>query len=176
MLIITKQDLDKMSIELRNELMQLMFEPAGSEFDEAITDGLSISLEEHRKNYDSAPQATNYDLSDKSKKTNKKTVIPINEIQAKELVANLSDKSIETLRVFTSDTPVKLDSLVGDGKPYASYNKLKRSFVGPVNRRLRTVTQNRTAVLFRKTGESEDDSEISVKEETISALKHIFQI
>ena len=66
-----------------------------------------------------------------------------------------------------------LDSLVGEDKPYASFVELKRSFVGPVNRRLRTVTKNRTAVLFKKVGKDNENVRFSVKRRTALALNKV---
>ena len=100
-------------------------------------------------------------------------MIGIDESQARDLIANLSDKSIETLKHFTTKDPVLIDTLVGKGKPYATFNELKRSFVGPVNRRLRTVTQNKMSVLFRQNEQDGDEVKISVKPETGSSLSKV---
>ncbi len=80
--------------------------------------------------------------------TGAKRVIDITPEQARELLANVSEKSQGALRLFASGQPVLLDALVGPNTPYRDLNDLKRSLVGAVNRRLRTVTENRTAVLF----------------------------
>lgn len=77
-----------------------------------------------------------------------KRVIGISAEQAGELLANLADKSQQTLRLFAVAERVGIDELVGDERPYRDMNDLKRSFVGAVNRRLRTVVGNRAVVLF----------------------------
>ncbi len=77
-----------------------------------------------------------------------KRVIGISAEQAGELLANLADKSQQTLRLFAVAERVGIDELVGDDRPYRDMNDLKRSFVGAVNRRLRTVLGNRAVVLF----------------------------
>ncbi len=77
-----------------------------------------------------------------------KRVIGISAEQADELLANLADKSQQTLRLFAVAERVGIDELVGDERPYRDMNDLKRSFVGAVNRRLRTVVGNRLVVLF----------------------------
>ena len=41
-----------------------------------------------------------------------------------------------------------MDDLIGEKGRYRDFTDLKRSFVGAVNRRLRTVTENRLAMLF----------------------------
>jgi hypothetical protein len=172
MILINKHDLAKMSVELRNELMQLMFDQESNSNEDFYTEIPDIGLEEHEMAY---PEEQQYvpGESANSKSKNLKKVIGIDESQARDLIANLSDKSIETLKYFTTKDPVLIDTLVGKGKPYATFNELKRSFVGPVNRRLRTVTQNKTSVLFKKSEQDGDESKFSVKPETGSSLSKV---
>ncbi|MDO8943839.1 MAG: hypothetical protein Q7U75_11695, partial [Desulfobacterales bacterium] len=77
------------------------------------------------------------------------------------------------LKRFADGGSVSLDSLIGEGNPYETFNDLKRSFVGAVNRRLRTVTKIRTAVLFRKSASPEEEG-ISVKDLTAQSLRAVF--
>lgn len=77
-----------------------------------------------------------------------KRVIGITTDQAAELLANLADRSQQTLRLFAVAGHVGINELVGEEAPYRDMNELKRSFVGAVNRRLRTVVGNRSVVLF----------------------------
>ena len=172
MILINKHDLAKMSVELRNELMQLMFDPESNSSEDFYTEIPDIGLEEHKMAY---PEEQQYvpGESANSKGKNRKIVIGIDESQARDLIANLNDKSIETLKYFTTEDPVLIDTLVGKGKPYATFNELKRSFVGPVNRRLRTVTQNKMSVLFRQNEQDGDEVKISVKPETGSSLSKV---
>jgi hypothetical protein len=172
MILINKHDLAMMSVELRNELMQLMFDSESNSSEDFYNEIPHISFEEHEM-VDPEEQQYVPGGNANSKSKNQKRVIGIDESQARDLIANLSDKSIETLKYFTTEDPVLIDTLVGKGKPYANFNELKRSFVGPVNRRLRTVTQNKISVLFRKIDQDGDESKISVKPETGSSLSKV---
>jgi hypothetical protein len=175
MIIITPQDLAKMSPELREELKRILFEaepPALSNEDYSFQE---IPLEEHDYLF-SAPLHEPPSIHEADNPLNKKKeVIGINEVQAADLIANLSNKSITTLKLFTIDDPVGVSDLIGSGKPYSTYVELKRSFVGPVNRRLRTVTRNRNAVLFLKVVGDNEDGQISVKPVTVNALQSVLK-
>ena len=172
MLLINEHDLAKMSVELRNELMQLMFDRESNSSEGFYSEIPDIGLDEHEMAYPEEQQSVPGGGAN-SKSKNQKKVIGMDESQARDLIANLSDKSIETLKYFTTKDPVLIDTLVGKDKPYATFNELKRSFVGPVNRRLRTVTQNKKSVLFRKSEPDGDESKISVKSETGSSLSKV---
>jgi hypothetical protein len=104
-----------------------------------------------------------------------KQVIDITVAEAKDLIANISEKSIETLKRFTTGEPVNVNDLIGDMLPYSSLSDLKRSFVGAVNRRLRTVTGNRKAVLFLTVIQenSERGVRIAVRTRTATAIKEV---
>lgn len=102
-----------------------------------------------------------------------KRVFPINPAQASELLSNLAEKSQQTLRLFAEGERVSVDDLVGEGRPYKDMNDLKRSFVGAVNRRLRTVVGNRSAVLFSS---DRDRQKIRVLPMTASALRQAMGI
>jgi len=186
MLIITKKDIDRMSMELRNELMQIMFH--NDQNDEIVNSYKEIELEELEEYNKLLSQSPEVDLApydnvlnsspdndlqfyEKSNNTKSKKVVEISHEQAQALLANLSEKSINTLKYFTSGDAVVLNELIGENKAYGSFNELKRSFVGPVNRRLRTVIKDRSAVLFKKI----DEDEFSVKEGTANSLKHAFK-
>lgn len=169
MLIITQKDLSKMSKELRNELMNLIFH---QEEAEPALELQSIDMEEHERLFDEAPvYEPNSDQDEIHQHHTEELVIDITPEQASALLSNLSEKSIEILKLFTKNKPIDIDSLIGEGKPYASFNELKRSFVGPVNRRLRTVTKNKSAKLFLKA----DSDRVTVKKDTALALKHAFE-
>ncbi|MDC0361752.1 hypothetical protein OAN12_01750 [Halioglobus sp.] len=171
-ILIDKHDLAKMSVELRNELMQLMFDQESNSTEDFYTEIPNIGFEEHKMAYPEEQQYVPGESAD-SKSKKQKEVIGISESQARDLIANLSDKSIDTLKHFTTKDSVLIDTLVGKGKPYATFNELKRSFVGPVNRRLRTVTKNKTSVLFKKSEQDGDESKFSVKPETGSSLSKV---
>ncbi len=100
-------------------------------------------------------------------------VVGITVEQTKELLSNLADKSQQTLRLFAQSERVAIDALVGEDMPYRDMNELKRSFVGAVNRRLRTVLGDRGVVLFSS---DRDRKRIRVLPVTASALRHVLGI
>lgn len=102
-----------------------------------------------------------------------KRVIGISAEQAGELLANLADRSQQTLRLFAVAERVGIDELVGDDCPYRDMNDLKRSFVGAVNRRLRTVVGNRSVVLFSS---DRDRRRIRILSLTAAALRQAMGI
>jgi hypothetical protein len=169
-LVLTQQDLARLSPELRAELQSLMFGSADTGADQhslAAIEASDLPYQESERDFVPPwPEAL-------EKTGNAKRVIDISENQARALLGNLSEKSIETLRLFSTGQSVSLDSLVGDGKAYESLSDLKRSFVGAVNRRLRTVTRNRAAVLFRRVDGEKDDS-IAVRTQTALSLRQAF--
>ena len=97
-------------------------------------------------------------------------VVGITVEQTKELLSNLADKSQQTLRLFAQSERVEIDVLVGEDMPYKDMSDLKRSFVGAVNRRLRTVLGDRGVVLFSS---DRDRKRIRVLPVTASALRHV---
>lgn len=171
MIVLTQKDLAKLSPQLRRELQQFLFDGSTHEempefFRDEAFDGIDV-----QEPYDdiSIPWESAQDLTGDAK-----VVVDISDDQAKALVANLSSKSIDTLRLFATGEVVSLESLVGAERPYASFADLKRSFVGAVNRRLRTVTRNRSAVLFRKV-DGVNGVGIAVRPKTASALQVQFK-
>jgi len=155
--------LKKISPELKDELINLIFEKETSKFDNEISNQDILELDDI---FDSPPEDTQQETLYSYNPTEVKKVIEIDLDQTHELMSNLSEKSIQTLKLFCSDNPVHLDSLIGEDKTYKSYIELKRSFVGPVNRRLRTVTKNKSAMLFLKVS----DDEFSVRSNTAISL------
>lgn len=175
MIVLTAADLARMSPELRADLQRFLFQPkhdvSYDAFDEIHHMGDAI------QDVDDFPGWDPDDSSGAAPPMADKVVIDISAEQARDLLGNLAAKSIDTLRLFADAEAVGLTRLIGDGSPYPSFNDLKRSFVGAVNRRLRTVTGNRSAVLFRKTGDNELGGEegIAVRPQTVFALKAAFQ-
>jgi len=102
-----------------------------------------------------------------------KRVIDISVEQAHELIANVSEKSLDALRLFASGQAVQLDALVGPEGQYRDFNDLKRSLVGAVNRRLRTVTENRAAVLFSS---DRDKTRIRITPLSAAALRQALNV
>ncbi len=166
-LVLTMQDLARLSPELRAELKEFAFGRSDADYEElelpdwGISDGADLEAEHNL----APPWPDSTERSGDSKK-----VIDISAEEAKALLGNLSAKSIETLRKFASGESVAFDSLVGPGNAYENLSDLKRSFVGAVNRRLRTVTRNRSAVLFRKI-DGEGGVSIAVRPMTAAALQ-----
>ena len=102
-----------------------------------------------------------------------KRVIDIDVDKARQLVANISEKSLDSLKLFATGDPVPLSALLGDDSPYQDTAELKRSFIGAVNRRLRTVTGNRQAVLF---GADLSQKRIHVRPRTAASLRQAMNL
>ena len=102
-----------------------------------------------------------------------KQVLDISVATARELIANISDKSLSVLTQFANGQPVAQTSLIGANAPYRDLNELKRSLVGAVNRRLRTVTDNRAAVLFAS---SRDRQRIHITARSAASLRQAMQL
>ncbi len=174
MLTITPGDFRRLSESCQKELIGLLGFMGGSEHDESDESIPYEFTQEH-----SLQGEPHFSLSEESNlSSGTKQVIDINFDQAKELIANISAKSIATLSKFTDGQSIPLNELIGAHQPYANLSDLKRSFVGAVNRRLRTVTGNRRAVLFLTvTPNSEADAiKISVRSSTANALKQALNI
>ena len=103
----------------------------------------------------------------------KRRVLAISTPQAMDLLSNLAEKSQQSLRMFAERERVNVDELVGEGRPYKDMNELKRSFVGAVNRRLRTVVGDRSVVLFSS---DRNRKRIRVLPSTASALRRAMGI
>ena len=171
MIVVSPQDFKKLSRACQLELISMIgFSVGNAEYpydslaveDEAIAD-LYIQKPRH-------PVANDI-VGDKQ-------VIDISNEHAQSLIANISGKSLETLKLFAQGEPIDLNELVGTDKLYENFNDLKRSFVGAVNRRLRTVTGNRLAVLFStvKSKTGEEETRIRVKPRTAAALRSVLDI
>lgn len=175
MLTITNKDFSRLSSSCQRELLALLGYREGDESDDGnesipYEDGCfpppDEALSYHQHSEDTGiPNAA-------------KRVIDITPDQAKELIANISDKSIETLRRFAFGEPVLIDDLCGEAKPYSNLSDLKRSFVGAVNRRLRTVTGNRQAVLFLtvNSDSAQVATQIAVRQTTVRSLSNAFEL
>lgn len=102
-----------------------------------------------------------------------KRVVDVDVDKARQLVANISAKSLDTLKLFATGDPLSLSALLGDNAPYQDIAELKRSFIGAVNRRLRTVTGNRQAVLF---GADAGQERIHVRPRTAASLRQAMHL
>lgn len=168
MLTITSDDFRKLSDSCQRELLELLGYAGTNEDGE---DNENIPYED---GYLRLAEENSADFVIQEASSVAKRVIDITPEQAKELIANISEKSIETLKRFASGGAIALDDLFGEGKPYLNLSDLKRSFVGAVNRRLRTVTGNRQAVLFLtvKPSATQIGTQISVRQATAISLSH----
>lgn len=156
MLVLSPNDFQKLSPACRSELLRLLANDHGSA-DSAFF--LSESTE------------TDGGIETEEVVSEEKKVVSLTVAEAGDLLGNISERSSQTLKHFAVGQPVPLVDLVGQGKPYKNYVELKRSFVGAVNRRLRTVSGNRNAALFSS---DRDQTLIKVKPKTAQSLRRIF--
>ena len=157
-LVISSEDFRRLSPATQKELLAVLM---GGDSDGDAMFGMD--------DYDSVPGSNTQGGSTNAGKR----VFAINPPQAFELLSNLAEKSQQTLRLFAESERVSVDALVGEGRPYKDMNDLKRSFVGAVNRRLRTVVGNRSAVLFSS---DRDRQKIRVLPAAASALRQAMGI
>ena len=157
MLVVSPQDFQKLSPACRAELIQLLMRSRQS------TEGDFMgALAEPEINAE-VEEVIN----------DEKTVVNLSVSEAKNLLANLKKSSAEILRHFALGHPVPLDALVGENKTFVDYALLKRTFVGAVNRRLRTVSGNRNAALFSS---DRDKTLIKVTPQTARSLRRVFNM
>ena len=109
----------------------------------------------------------------KSRRNSDKKIVEINVDQARQLIANISPLSQKTLMLFVYGDQIAVASLVGPGSDYPDLTALKKSLIGGVVRRLRTVTGNRDAVLFAS---DPDRSVLFIKPGSASALRQAFNL
>lgn len=167
MILLSSNDMDRLSTACRHEIQLLFFSRQSEDFpadDEVF--GFETPSDFH--SFDTSTD-THDDVENDTRR-----VVQINPDQAKKLVANISEKSLQTLQLFTSGLPVRVDALVGKDKPYENLTDLKRSFVGAVTRRLRTVTRNKKVSLFLRDSVTGNDGDekvaISVRPATAESL------
>lgn len=172
-IVLTEMDVARMPRDLRDGLMRFLLSlPQSNEYD---VDEPSYDVEPGYLQLEELGAADGD--AGPAEGTPEKVVVDITVEQARALVANLAEKSISTLRFFGGNGAVSLEELIGENSPYVNFTELKRSFVGAVNRRLRTVTGNRTAVLFKKTNRNELGGApgIAVRPRTAMSLTALFQ-
>ncbi len=169
MIIVTPQDFRRLSKACQLELISMIgFSDDNTEYLGNVLSSFSDDEEVIDDIYKQKPKhPTSNDI------VGDKQVIDITNEHAQSLIANISNKSLETLKLFAQGEPVDLNEIVGTDKLYENFNDLKRSFVGAVNRRLRTVTGNRQAVLFAslKSKPGVEEPRIRVKPRTAAALR-----
>ncbi len=169
MIVLSPADFQKLSPGCQQEILGLLTRIGGSE--------LEGGADEPFASYGNPPSYVSTSTVaagiQETGNDSDKRVVNITAEQARELIANISEKSQKTLRLFAAAERVGLDELVGGDGPYRDMNDLKRSFVGAVNRRLRTVVGNRSAVLF---GSDRDRRRIRVLPLAAAALRHAMGI
>ena len=171
MITLNDYDIARLSPECRHEIQRLLFSRQSEAF----------SADEEAFGFETPSDFHSFDASSdphEDVEHSTRRVVEINPDQAKKLIANISDKSVQILQLFTSGLPVPVDTLVGTSKPYENLTDLKRSFVGAVTRRLRTVTRNKTVSIFLRDTISGNDGEkkdaISVRSATAESLRSVF--
>lgn len=165
MLILTENEISRLSPQLKAELLrEVLGSMPGGQESEDVLDADDPSALPVAERYIHPPQQP---VADDVLET--KVVVELDVEHSRRLVSNISDKSKETLKRFALEGSVPLDELVGPGCAYSDMTDLKRSFVGAVNRRLRTVTRNRFAALFKRS--RRDHRRIEVKGRTAWSLR-----
>ena len=109
----------------------------------------------------------------KNPRISEKKIVQISVDQARQLIANISPLSQKTLRLFVYGEWITVDSLIGPGKDYPNMTALRKSLVGGIVRRLRTVTGNRNAVLFAS---NPDKSSMKIGHHSAAALREAFNL
>lgn len=164
MLVLSSNDMRRLSPACRSELMALFISSA---VDDPVGDGrLPPSIFEADVGDDAAATTADDVIEEKR-------VVDLTPDEARDLVANISERSRGTLKLFASGQPVALSALIGPSCEYRDYSELKRSFVGAVNRRLRTVSGNRNAALFSS---DRDKTRIKTTRKTALALRCLFDM
>ena len=174
-LVIYSDDFRKLSSNCQRELIALLARDAKPASIEGGPFDLSDPEDGVPGSYLRPPQRpTTEDVPEEKQKL----VVDINVEEARDLVANISEKSVQTLKRFALGEPIALTELVGPTRPYRDQVDLKRSFVGAVNRRLRTVREkikkSRMAFLFA--GVRGDEARIKITSKSAAALRRVLEI
>jgi len=179
MIVITQKDFSKLSTQCRRELSELFTSCfAQTEHDESnMTEVGSYIQGDHDEFaaglFESGCEVLDVPLVDAPRKTARKlqkTVAEVDVDQARLLVKNVSHRSKRALEWFVSGEWVSISDLVGPDKAYHNLVELKKSLIAGINRRLRTVTQNRTNVLFSSTP---DRSAIRITQKSADSLRQV---
>ena len=180
MIMISPEDFRQLSAACQQELLGLLTRGAAAnpldetpptwEGDDYFSDeGNPYFSDEPGSPAETSPRMPVADAPDSAQKQ----VLDISPGTARELIANVSSKSLSALAHFASGQPVALDALIGLNAPYRDVNELKRSLVGAVNRRLRTVTDNRAAVLFAS---DRDKKRIRITARSAASLRQALNV
>ena len=162
MLTLSSNDMHRLSPACRAELMAVFMSPLSNELDD---DGrLPSEILDGQVGDESATPTADDVLEEKR-------VVDLSVDEARDLLANIKDRSAEILKRFATGKPVALATLIGPSGEYRDYSELKRSFVGAVNRRLRTVSGTRNAALFSS---DRDKTRIKITQKTAQSLRVVF--
>ena len=170
-IILDSHDMARLSLACQHEIQQLFFSHHSEIFPADEEDVFGFEAPSSFHSFDTSTD-THDDVENDTRR-----VVEINLDQAKGLVANISEKSLQTLQLFTRGLPVAVEDIVGIDKPYENLTDLKRSFVGAVTRRLRTVTRNKKVSLFLRDSIPGNDGEkkiaIAVRPATAESLLRV---
>ena len=108
MITLTDADLARMPQKLRDDLLKFIITPTSHDEYLYPHDAPLEDLDELMQEFHFPAEVLKAET-----KTKGKNVIDIDLDQAKSLIANLSDKSIETLHLFTQKEAIQVSSLVG---------------------------------------------------------------
>jgi len=168
MIVLTPDDFKKLSISSRQEVLSLLdLRNQSDEDDSNIYYGEDGDAQTPATAAPSPGGVTSDDVLEEEH------VVDLTIDQARELVANISEKSQQTLRRFAAGNPVAIEDLIGEGRDYRDVTELKRSLVAAVKRRLRNITKNRLAVLFSS---DRDKTRIKIKPLAAAALREVLNI
>ena len=176
MILITPRDFSKLSMSCRQELLAVFTSYGSSSSHDDMNATEEVGYFEG--NYDdgadglleSGSEASSAPAAEPLRKTrnSRKRIIEIDVDQARRLIENVSPRSKKVLEKFVSGELVSISTLIGPDKEYHDLRELKKSLVGGVNRRLRTVTEDRAAVLFIS---NQDRSAIRIAPTSAASLR-----
>ena len=181
MILITPSDFHKLSLACQYELLKVF--TAGGHASQVGMNESDLSGfygDEHGGGANLSPLSDGEPITalrpkgaTKPHRNSGKQIVEISVDQARRLIANISPLSQKTLKQFVFGDLIMVDSLIGSGKDYQDLSALKKSFVGGVKRRLRTVTGNRDAVLFVS---NQDRTSMYIRSESAEALRQAFNL
>ena len=120
----------------------------------------------------------------KTSDTDERGLINLTPALAAQLIKGVNSKSRGVLRWLAESPSQELELLFPQEPDYKDSASFKREFIGPVNRRLRTITNNRSAELFYiyMTDSKEVDSAeyqesfVYVSKQTAASLRSVLNL
>lgn len=179
MILITPEDFSKLSMGCRQELLAVFTSYGASSSHDDMNATEEVGYFEG--NYDDGAEGSFESGGEilgvpraeplrKNSRNSQKKIIRIDVDQARRLIENVSSRSIKVLEKFVLGEWVSISDLIGPDKDYRDLGELKKSLVGGVNRRLRTVTDDRAAVLFTS---NQDRSAIRIASTSAVSLRQV---